>query len=418
MLINRLKLYPNQSQRTYGAAPATAAPIATAVDGINTGPASTGSNAGLNSNTPNPGAPPTVPNASSNNNQINNSIQGNPGIQLQNSNTARQPSSGTTGTSNAAAPILLPPQFIPTGSIVSNAYPPQPPFIPTNIQQEYIANGLTFISNNPLVNKRNTAGNLLFEENSQNNENIYIESIIETYTNKSFIEAVDTQFNYFKFPAIIGVDSTLDLTFNANFDVTDTGVDPVSGFHVINTVDANGVQLGDYIDMTPFSYNSDGMNDVLFNKTLGGAPIDADLNAVVLTPEKIKYVRETNQAIKITVRTTFRPQTENNTGFVLGLQRKMPVVSRDWPANAGGLYRKRVYDYETSAQQGGGVVQDHFDTYIGLKIVYVIDPDDMFDYDQYVVDNISGGPGWYLRQTAFLQFDLIDDPGPSGYGKQ
>ena len=60
-----------------------------------------------------------------------------------------------------------------------------------------------------------------------------IEPVIETYTNKSFIDAIDTQFNYFKFPARIGIDSTLDLTFNMDFNIEDTGVDPVSGFYTI-----------------------------------------------------------------------------------------------------------------------------------------------------------------------------------------
>ena len=293
-----------------------------------------------------------------------------------------------------------------------------PPFVNTNIQQEYIEKGLTFKSNNKFINQRNAAGNLLFEENSQNNQNLIIEPTIETYTNKSFIEAVDTQFNYFKFPARIGVDSTLDLTFNMDFDIQDTGTDPITGFHILNPKDASGNAIGDYVSMTRSSPTVD-LELMPIDKTIDGAPIDKDLSAFVLTPSKIKYVKEGNKAIKIVASYVGRPQNNVNTGFILALDRKLPVVYRNWPSNAGPLYQNRhPRAYKTSESSGGGSSQDHNQTYVSVKLTYVIDPNDMVEYDQYSFKTVAGNAAWYLRQTVKFDISIIDDPGPGGYGKQ
>ena len=109
------------------------------------------------------------------------------------------PPSPSIPAGNNAAPISIdPPRSVPPSMPPPVAVYQAPPLVDTNIQQEYIEKGLTFKSNNKFINQRNAAGNLLFEENSQNNQNLIIEPTIETYTNNSFIEAVDTQFNYFK----------------------------------------------------------------------------------------------------------------------------------------------------------------------------------------------------------------------------
>ena len=299
------------------------------------------------------------------------------------------PPSPSIPAGNNAAPISIDPlRSVPPSMPPPVAVYQAPPLVDTNIQQEYIEKGLTFKSNNKFINQRNAAGNLLFEENSQNNQNLIIEPTIETYTNKSFIEAVDTQFNYFKFPARIGVDSTLDLTFNMDFDIEDTGTDPITGFHILNPKDASGNDIVDYVTMT-LSYPAPPDLELMpIDKTIDGAPIDKDLSAFVLTPSKIKYVKEGNKAIKLVAAYTGAPQNNVNTGFILALDRKMPVVYRDWPSNAGTLYQNRhPHTYKTSANFGGGSSQDHNKTYVSLQLTYIIDPNDMVEYDQYSLKN-------------------------------
>ncbi len=330
------------------------------------------------------------------------------------------PPSPSIPAGNNAAPISIDPlRSVPPSMPPPVAVYQAPPLVDTNIQQEYIEKGLTFKSNNKFINQRNAAGNLLFEENSQNNQNLIIEPTIETYTNKSFIEAVDTQFNYFKFPARIGVDSTLDLTFNMDFDIEDTGTDPITGFHILNPKDASGNDIGDYVTMT-LSYPAPPDLELMpIDKTIDGASIDKDLSAFVLTPSKINYVKEGNKAIKLVAAYTGAPQNNVNTGFILALDRKMPVVYRDWPSNAGTLYQNRhPHTYKTSADFGGGSLQDHNKTYVSLQLTYIIDPNDMVEYDQYSLKTTAGGSAWYLRQSVKFDISIIDDPGPGGYGKQ
>lgn len=447
MLIHQLKLYPNQSQGgAYAANSGGSGPQPTSngytpggeyLDGTGAdyvGPWHSHSNGVITKGTiqshtdisneevlfpiitpPPPPPPPNIPTNTGNSNVSPQTIQ-----------ITTPPPSGPAGagrtgtnTSNNAGPMVLPVQFVPTGSVTSNAIYQQPPFIATNIQEEYIEKGLTFKSNNKFINQRNAAGNLLFEENSQNNQNLIIEPVIETYTNKSFIEAVNTQFNYFKFPARVGVDSTLDLSFNMDFDIQDIGTDPITGFHVLNPKDASGADIGDYVTMT-LSYPAPPDLELMpIDKTLDGAAIDKDLSAFVLTPAKIKYIKEGNKAIKIVAAYTGRPQNNVNTGFVLALDRKMPVVYRNWPSNAGSLYQNRYPNsYKTSANFGGGSSQDHDETYVSVNLTYVIDPNDMVEYDQYSFKTVAGNNAWYLRQSVKFDISIIDDPGPGGYGKQ
>ena len=446
MLIHRLKLYPNQSQGgSYAANSGGSGPQPTGngytpggeyLDGTGAdyvGPWHSHSNGVITKGTiqthtdisnedvlfpiitpPPPPPPPNVPNTTGPSNVSPQTIQ------IPTPPPSGPAGAGRTGTNTPsnAGPLFLP------GAITPPMPPPvavyqAPPFVDTNIQQEYIEKGLTFKSNNKFINQRNAAGNLLFEENSQNNQNLIIEPAIETYTNKSFIEAVDTQFNYFKFPARIGVDSTLDLTFNMDFDIEDTGTDPITGFHILNPKDASGNDIGDYVTMT-ISYTSNLNLEVMpIDKTLDGAPIDKDLSAFVLTPSKIKYVKEGNKAIKIVAAFVGRPQNNTNTNVTLILYRKMPVVYRNWPsnANANNVYNNPIAQ-RGSAQLGGGSSQDHNDTYIPLQLTYIIDPNDMVEYDQYGFKSSSTGAAWYLRQSVKFDISIIDDPGPGGYGKQ
>ena len=202
MLIHQLKLYPNQSQGgAYAANSGGSGPQPTSngytpggeyLDGTGAdyvGPWHSHSNGVITKGTiqshtdisneevlfpiitpPPPPPPPNIPTNTGNSNVSPQTIQ-----------ITTPPPSGPAGagrtgtnTSNNAGPMVLPVQFVPTGSVTSNAIYQQPPFIATNIQEEYIEKGLTFKSNNKFINQRNAAGNLLFEENSQNNQNLIV----------------------------------------------------------------------------------------------------------------------------------------------------------------------------------------------------------------------------------------------------
>ena len=85
-----------------------------------------------------------------------------------------------------------------------------------SIQQPYVQNGLTYLSNNKNVMQRDPAGNVVLATENviiksgpragqrmtpRYLQNLIIEPSIEQITNSSFVEVTNTQFNYFKFPA-------------------------------------------------------------------------------------------------------------------------------------------------------------------------------------------------------------------------
>ena len=92
----------------------------------------------------------------------------------------------------------------PSPGIASPALPP--PYVPTLAElseyEKYIVSGSTYKSNLEFINNRDTKGNISLSESGSNQELLF-ESIADNYTNRSVVSAINTQFNYFKFPATI-----------------------------------------------------------------------------------------------------------------------------------------------------------------------------------------------------------------------
>jgi hypothetical protein len=88
---------------------------------------------------------------------------------------------------------------------------------------KYIINGLTTVSNNDSVNPRDTAGNIILDGDSSI---LTIEAIAYGIINTSVLPLIDTQFRYFKFPAVISnVNDPINLDTNLDLDIQ--LVDPV-----------------------------------------------------------------------------------------------------------------------------------------------------------------------------------------------
>jgi len=123
-------------------------------------------------------------------------------------------SNNTPGTSGFSNITEAPAQLLLATDLV-----PEP--IAQEIQQPYILNGLTYKSNNPYIIDRDGAGNIKLQE-SASNQRLIIEPSIENITNQSFVEVVDTQFKYFKFPVRVTSTGTegLDIDLpNFRYDV-------------------------------------------------------------------------------------------------------------------------------------------------------------------------------------------------------
>jgi hypothetical protein len=94
------------------------------------------------------------------------------------------------------------------------------------VNAKYQKNGLTYISNIPTVNVRDEAGNIRFVED-QKNPLVIIEPVSTNITTKSIIKVLNTQFNYFKFPARTTVVEEDALDIDLDVAILDLEQDPI-----------------------------------------------------------------------------------------------------------------------------------------------------------------------------------------------
>tara|TARA_R110002020_G_scaffold7412_5_gene31216 strand:+ start:946 stop:1881 length:936 start_codon:yes stop_codon:yes gene_type:complete len=87
-------------------------------------------------------------------------------------------------------------------------------------QTKYQKNGLTFQSNNNSVVPRDQAGNIKLQESATDNPLLIVEAASTKILNNSVLKVIDTQFNYFKFPATTRIVDTDDVDIDLDLDLT------------------------------------------------------------------------------------------------------------------------------------------------------------------------------------------------------
>ena len=370
----------------------------------------------------------------------------------------------------------------PTSNVTPAGSPlPPTPNVPYSVQQEYIDNGLTFKSNDQYVIDRDSAGNMKLQISASSNQNLIIEPAIENFTNASFINAIDTQFNYFKFPASIKApdipEATIDdINFNLNTadGITARYVAPYAEneqgqpfslrnlniYQGTKTVFSNKAQyngdgrnnwwFGGDFSLAAKEWDDDttitvplipnGISKIPFEQKIIGNGDQLEPGTFTLTQEMIDRLRENNQTIKFRIRLQitkpeFPPLYSTNTDLnndpyfqevyeryyegvaTMELQRTMPTLFRSFTPPADTI----------------GVLTDPLYWYrpFGeLQLDYIIDiNNDAAALDKYAVhaagrqvDTVDGlaSPFYgltYNRDVSYWEISVIDDPG-SGYGKQ
>jgi len=87
-------------------------------------------------------------------------------------------------------------------------------------QIKYQKNGLTFQSNNSSIVPRDRAGNIKLQESATDNPLLIVEAASTKILNNSVLKVIDTQFNYFKFPATTRIIDTDDVDIDLDLDLT------------------------------------------------------------------------------------------------------------------------------------------------------------------------------------------------------
>ena len=462
-----LKTYPKQSQRGgYGAAGSG--------NPGNPGLGGSGNSGGSSSTsgTPTTSGPSSAGNPSAG---ISNNITTIISNALPNSPRPVSPNI-STGLSTIGSPGPRPSSVTPAGAPL-----PVIPNVPESIQQEYIDNGLTFKSNNQYVTDRDAAGNIKFQISGSDNRNLVIEPAIENFTNSSFINAVDTQFNYFKFPASIKAADIPESTINEiNFNLgladgitaryvvayeedeqgdpltfkklnvnQDTGKFKSAGKTYNRNYNTNYWYSQDFGKaVTDWKLNTDidvplqanGFRKIPFKQKIAGGGNQIEPGTFTLTQEMIDTLRENNQTIKFRIRIQITRPSFGDIGQKNDY--RYQAYGPDWDGEATmKLERSMPTQFRTFVKPEDTVSgMTASNPYAELQLDYIIDiKNDAFKFDKYyitaggaVVDNTSQLPVeravnqgkasvffgmMYNREGSYWEILVIDDPG-GNYGDQ
>lgn len=94
-------------------------------------------------------------------------------------------------------------------------------------QAKYKQQGLTVTSNNTSIIPRDSAGNIILQENSETNPLLIIEPVTTKITTNSILRVIETRFQYYKFPAsIIPVTASVEVP-DFNIELTTADNDPI-----------------------------------------------------------------------------------------------------------------------------------------------------------------------------------------------
>jgi len=124
-------------------------------------------------------------------------------------------------------------------------------------QIKYQTNGLNYKSNNISIVPRNNGGSIKLQDEQDNNPLLIIEPTSTKILTKSILKVVDTQFNYFKFPAntrIIGTDNVdldldIDLTIDQEAeDIIYARYKPSENRKILADPNGNGIPSGILMD--------------------------------------------------------------------------------------------------------------------------------------------------------------------------
>jgi hypothetical protein len=141
-------------------------------------------------------------------------------------------------------------------------------------QLKYQQNGITYISNNDAVIPRDQGGNIMLQEDVDNNPMLIIEPVATNITTNSMLKILDTQFTYFKFPTRFPIETNLDLDLDLNIDLTNDIV-------YARYKPSENLVLGYVTETGPPSSRASG---ILMDEVVEGAP-QTNINAYYVTKE-------------------------------------------------------------------------------------------------------------------------------------
>lgn len=263
---------------------------------------------------------------------------------------------------------------------------------------KYKTLGLTYKSNDINITARDAAGNIHL---TPNNTLVVIEPINTFIKLDSAVRAVDTQFNYYTFPVSIETDAA-DLLLDIDLNQADF-VDTISTRYII--------PYQEYPDGVPNSYRRINTSYSSTWFTNGGEALAGFLPlpftggnqpkpySFTLTPDMIDTLKSSNKTIKFYIQAQFAPADQ-----LINIAFRMRLRRTNADAN---LYRNSTVIAELKTETKG---EYNSGNYPLLTMEYILNINDIYEYDTFVVEVVSGNPSWCLGDNAIWNIDLIDNP--------
>lgn len=260
---------------------------------------------------------------------------------------------------------------------------------------EYSVNGITYKSNNINIIPRDPAGNIIVQPNSDLNKILVIEPVVKRVNLPSILKVYDTSFQYYKFPVSVISTETEDLDVNIDFDTISTryvipyqeypaGVP--NSYRRLNT----SYESGWYVNDDPAVGSVSGFTRLPFTGANQSEP-----GAFSITPSILKLLQDEGKTIKFSVQMLGTPRnTSDNTGFSLRIRRDNPSAYRNWELPT-------VYTTTKGEFNSGD--------YPLLKIDYIVNLEDIIEYDKFSIEAVAGGPAWYLGDSTYWDLQVIDN---------
>ena len=199
-------------------------------------------------------------------------------------------------------------------------------------QTKYQKNGLTFQSNNNSVVPRDRAGNIKLQESATDNPLLIIEAASTKILNNSVLKVIDTQFNYFKFPATTRIIGTDDI--DIDLDLSGLAQDPIYARYKPseNRKILSGAKSGILID------------------ELEEGQLQKRPNKYYITKE----IKESGADLRFRVKINFRYDSDDNTG-VHAKNTIYFYIARSGPDKYTQRDYIQYFDFETPYAGGGKI---------------------------------------------------------------
>ena len=280
----------------------------------------------------------------------------------------------------------------------------------------YDRNGITAVSNNNNVVKRDEAGNIDIEDSSNL---LIIEPIDIKITNRSMLRVLDTQFNHFKFPARIAIEEEPDLDLDLDLDFSGLETNNINTELKLPVPLDDRNQPNGYVRISTsntdtwfYDFESSGPKQLAFTGDTQPVP-----NAYTITKSTIDELNTKGKTLKFTVQIQFRSVDEQRCAYRVSMTRNNPKIYREF--NSFTLYTESGVSGQLGATTNpyGFTVKSRDADYPVIFMEYYVDMNDVRPGDSYIFNAVSGRRAWSLNQNAYWLVEIADIPNTPGlYG--